>query len=99
MLRPAGVLKEVFQFMLGADSIEGALVEQRIDNVCAEEFKNTNIDSLDLNENLRMFTPNQLEFIKVELQEFLYFFNYVDHPLDSDPNTVFLRYDREVQHD
>ena len=99
MLRPGDTLKELFGFMLGVKTIEGTLVERRIENLCAEMFVNLDIDSQHLNQNVSMFTVEQLEFIKEELCDFLYFFNYTDHPLESDPNTTFLLYNGEVQHD
>ena len=53
-----------------------------------------------LNMNLDMFTESQIDFIKSELRDFLYFFNYSEHPLDSDPNTSFYSYESgSVKHD
>ena len=39
-----------------------------------------------------MFSSDMMDFIKRELRDYLYFFNYVDHPLDSDPDTTFFKY-------
>lgn len=32
-------------------------------------------------------------------RDYLYYFNYVDHPTEADPDTTFVCYDKEVQHD
>ena len=37
--------------------------------------------------------------MKETCREYLYYFGYVDHPTDADPNTTFLTYDKKVKHD
>jgi len=48
-----------------------------------------------------MYTPEQLEMLKDTMREYLYFFNYTDHPneLEADPITTFFNYDGATQHD
>ena len=78
--------------MLGAKSIDGTVMQKRITSLCAEAFGNANISSEELNQHTDMFTSDMMDFIKRELRDYLYFFNYVDHPLDSDPDTTFFKY-------
>ena len=47
-----------------------------------------------------MYTAAQLEKMKELARDYLYFFNYVDHPsAAADPQTTFFTYDKETQHD
>ena len=47
-----------------------------------------------------MYTPEQLEMMKEVMREYLYFFNYTDHPHEqADPNTTFFTYDGVTKHD
>ena len=98
LVRPEETLKEMYSFMLGVRSIEGTLIESRIENLCAEMFSDIQINAEQLNDTIKMYNKEQLEFIKEELRDFLYFFNYTDHPLESDPNTSFFTYN-DVGHD
>ena len=44
-----------------------------------------------------MYTPAQLETIKEQLRDYLYYFQYCDHPVEgqADPNTTFFTFDGE----
>jgi len=100
MLKPAGTLEEVLCFTLGVDSIEGTVIEKRIVELCAEAFGDVDFSPEELNQNSGMFNSEQIDFIKSELRDFLYFFNFADHPLDADPNTCFFEYSgTQVDHD
>ena len=48
-----------------------------------------------------MYNPAQLEKMKELGRDFLYFFNYADHPEEglTDHTTAFFTYDRETKHD
>ena len=48
-----------------------------------------------------MYTDEQIEQMKQRTRDYLYYFNYVDHPTEAeaDPDTNFLRYDLETRHD
>ena len=37
--------------------------------------------------------------MKKVARDYLYYFNYVDHPTEADPSTTFFTYDKETQHD
>ena len=47
-----------------------------------------------------MYTPEQIEMMKEVMREYLYFFNYTDHPQgQADPDTTFFSYDGVTKHD
>ena len=47
-----------------------------------------------------MYTPEQLERLKVILRDYLYYFRYTDDPNgQADPRTIFFTFDGETQHD
>ena len=37
--------------------------------------------------------------MKEVARDYLYYFNYVDHPTEADPTTTFFTYDKETEHD
>ena len=46
-----------------------------------------------LNRNIDLYTKEQIELIKTELKEFLYFFGYVKTTHHPDNNTPFFEYE------
>jgi hypothetical protein len=50
-----------------------------------------------LNRNIDLYTPEQLEFIRTELKDFLYFFGYVANEADPANNTPFFNYDHKSE--
>ena len=53
-----------------------------------------------LSRNARIYTSEQIELMKESCQDYLYYFSYVDHPTDADPDTVFFKYaDGNIKHD
>ena len=102
---PKPVLLELFAFMLDVPSLEGTVCEKRIIDYCAKGsdaaavYKMKAQPTRNLSRNAGMYTPEQIEFIKEAGREYLYYFGYVDHPTDADPDTTFFKYDGQVKHD
>ena len=105
VLNPKPVLVELFCFMLEVPSIEGTVCEKRILDYCAKGSDAAAVYKMkaqpvqNLSRNVGMYTPEQLEYLKEECREYLYYFGYVDHPTQADPDTTFLKYDGKVKHD
>ena len=109
ILDPEPVLKELFKFMLGADNIEGTVIEKRIQDYVAQGFSKAKVYNLktdpskNLNRNIGAYTTAQKEWLKENCREFNYFFNYSSHPEEgvADPATVFFDYSEfdGAQHD
>jgi len=109
VVNPTPVLRELFQFILGVDSIEGTIVEKRIDDYVAKGSTSASVYKLkvdpraNLCRNKGMYTEAQMENFKESCRDFLYFFNYSTHTEEgaADPNTAFLEYTegQGVQHD
>ena len=51
-----------------------------------------------LNKNYDQYSSEQVELIKKELKDYLYFFGYTEHPL-IDHNTAFFTYERRSEGD
>ena len=107
VLNPKPVLMELFAFLLDVDNVVGTVVEQRIDDYCDKGNKGASVYKLkadprkNLCRNRGMYTEDQLERLKEQCREYLYYFNYVDcgEAGESDPNTAFMTYDGETKHD
>ena len=107
VLNPNPVLMELFCFMLEVPSIDGTVVEKRIIDYCAKGSDAAAVYKLkaqptrNLSRNAGMYTNEQLEYMKEHAREFLYYYGYVDHPTQADPDTTFFKYadGGRVQHD
>jgi hypothetical protein len=106
ILKPQTVLLELFCFLLEVPSLTGTVVEKRIADYCAKGNTSAVIYKLkapgtrNLSRNVSMFSEEEMEILKTICREYLYFFNYTDHPEGkADPDTTFFTYDRETQHD
>ena len=100
---PARVLCEMFCFLYEVKSIEGTILEKRILEKCASgsgpkaayKLKST---STSLCRNAHMYTDEQLDFIKTELKDQLYYFGYVENP-DEEHNTPFFKFESHEDED
>ena len=80
-LRMAAVMTEVLCFMLDVPSIEGTIVEKRIEKVSgagftAKEVYKLKSTSTSLSRNDHMYTTEQLERMKNTLADFNHFCGY-----------------------
>ena len=102
-MKPVKILTELFCFLLDVPSIEGTVIEQRIrekSGVDTTTYKLKAQPKKNLSRNRGMYTDEQVEKLKDIARDYLYFFNYVDHPTEADPTTTFFTYaDGPTQHD
>ena len=89
MANPRVELQNLMKFILGMDSIEGTVLEQRIEDVVSMGAASTQIykpRSGGSNKNLMNYTPEQLEYKTSELEKLVHFFGYaVD---EKNPNNI-----------
>lgn len=88
---------DLFSFMLNVPSLEGTVVERRIQEVTKDSFtKQTRykLKSINtLNRNIGMYTDDQLAYIKSELKDFLIYFGYAENDQDPGSLTPFFKLD------
>ena len=103
ILKPRAVLLELFCFLLEVPSLTGTVVEKRIEDYCSKGSTSAVIYNLkapgtrNLSRNASMFTEEDINSIKTFCREYLYFFNYSDHPEEkADPDTTFFTFNGEV---
>ena len=81
---PVPLLNEIFRFILDVPSIDGTVVEKRIKDVAAEGSESKAIyklktTSTDMNRNAFMYSEEQMDFLKQELKDTLYYFGYTNN--------------------
>ena len=81
---------------MDSESIEGTIVEKRIMEKCVKGKAQKSIykmksKSTSLNRNINEYTDEQIELMKVELRDYLYFFGYTNHP-ELEHHTTFFEY-------
>lgn len=80
---PMKSLSEIFCFMLGQDSIKNTVIEQRIKEVLDTGSKGSLLYKPrvggGVNKNIHNYTPDQLQYIKDQLEESIHFFGYAKH--------------------
>ena len=99
-LRMGDVMKEVFCFLLGVPSIEGTVVEKRIELTASSGFKGKEVyklksTSMNLSRNEHMYTPEQLERIKTILADYNHFCGYANQEGQEKGETHFFTYTEE----
>lgn len=86
VINPEPVLMELFAFMLNAESLVGTVIEKRIIDYCARGNKGGTVYKLkvdpikNLSRNDGLYTDAQIERLKVDCRDYLYYFGYTDHP-------------------
>ena len=89
-------LRNLFKFILGLHSLEGTVIEKRIEEVMAMGSKRNQTYKPrqgGTNRNLKNYTPEQLEYTKAYNEELFHMFGYVkDEQRIPDNNTPFLDY-------
>lgn len=88
--------------MLDLDDLEGTNCLKRIDEVITKEKEKTLIYNLKPNTgnfkaNLDMYTPEQIEFVKDVMGDYLYFFGYSNHPTEQNATTIF-NFDKHTEY-
>ena len=79
-MNPEAELIKLFKFILGMDSIEGMVIEQRIKDVCAMGAKKNQTYKPrqgGTNKNMANYLPEQIEFTKNHNEELFHIFGYV----------------------
>ena len=99
-LRMASVMTDVFCFMLDVPSIEGTIVEKRIEKVsnagfAAKEVYKLKSTSTSLSRNDHMYTTEQLEKMKTILADFNHFCGYAYQDGQEKGETGFFSYSAE----
>ena len=100
---PVPVIKELFRFLFDVDSIEGTVLEKRIEEKCSRKAEPQAIYKLKCvdtkaNRNAHMFSEKQIETIKRKLKDYLYYFGYTGHP-ELDNDTTFFEFDSPTTDD
>lgn len=97
MANPEEELTKLFRFILGMDSLEGTVIEQRIKEVIRMGSKKTQSykpRSGGTNKNLENYLPEQIEFTKNYNEEIFHIFGYVkDETLNPGSHTAFLDFE------
>ena len=100
---PARVLCEMFSFLYEVGSIEGTILEKRIVEKCAGgsgpksayKLKST---SNSLCRNSHMYSDEQMDLMRTELKDQLYYFGYIEHP-EEEHNTPFFKFESHEESD
>jgi hypothetical protein len=89
---PSETLTSIFKFILGVDSLEGTVLQKRIDNTVAQGHivsVTYRPKSLELNNHEYRFDKDLFTTISKELEKFIYYFGYVKHPTVNNPYGYF----------
>lgn len=75
-------MTDLFCFLMGVDSIQGTLLESRIQEICNKGHKGHEVYTLkagagQLYRNLKMYTDEQLKRVATASRDNFYFFDYV----------------------
>lgn len=102
-LDAAPVLNELFSFLLDVQSIEGTVVEKRIQDVAGSGHATKAVYTLkststNLSRNAHMYSEEQMEFLKKEMRDVLHYFGYTNHPAE-DHETPFFTYEDQTPED
>ena len=86
LTNPEEELRNLFKFILGVESIEGTVVEQRIKDVLAMGKKKVQTYKPrqgGTNKNLANYLPEQIEFTKRYNEELFHIFGYVKDDINN----------------
>lgn len=81
MRDPYHELVEIMKFVLGLESLEGTVIEQRIKEVLSLGKEATQVykpRSGGINKNMAHYTEDQIQLQMSVNEEFLHYFGYVD---------------------
>lgn len=102
VLNPEPVVKDLFRFLLDAESIEGTLVEAQIKKVCGQDHKTHSIyqlkaDTGKLCARRGYYTPEQLQQIDLVCREYMHYFGYASHPDVKEPTQFSIYTDQTAE--
>ena len=95
MTNPRKELKNLMKFILGMESTEGTVLEQRIEDVLAmgkEANQTYKPRSGGSNKNLMNYTDEQQQYQYDHNEDLLHFFGYVKDEKNPDNNTPYFDY-------
>ena len=97
---PETQLMDVMRFLLGTKDLKDTNAERRVKEVIAKGSKATRVYNLkegtsQFNSNGKRYNEAQIEYVKQELQELIYFFGYAKTKDDPDNFTGFFTYEDE----
>ena len=94
-MNPQSTLKDLFCFLLQVPSIEGTVLEARIDAVTqsnnAGYTYKLKSKSDSLSRNRGMYSDEQIEQMKVAMKNYLLFFGYTNDPSGQENPTEFFK--------
>ena len=98
--QPKETYEGIFKYLLEIDDIEGTNAQRRIEQVVAQgrsatqtyKFKAT---TGQLNTNAKRYTKEQVDYIKQELGDLLYFFGYSN--IDEESYSNFYQFDEHTE--
>jgi len=99
------VVLEMFQFLLDVPSLEGTVAEANIKSICSDGFASKSVyklksTSTNLSRNAHMYNDQQIDMIKSELRDHLYYFGYTNDPDATVQNdTAFFNFDEHREED
>lgn len=99
LLEPEPVLIECFKFLLDAPTIEGTIVEKRIQDIAREGFASKSVYKLktksnDLMKNMHMYTEAQIDELKEMLVDYNLFCGYTN--AGDEKATAFFNYEDDA---
>lgn len=89
---PQQTLEEIFCYLLNVTSIEGTVIQKRIEEVVNEGHQASVSyvpKDLGLDINHHRFTDDQINYAKEQLGDFIHYFGYCDHPKIENPYSFF----------
>ena len=100
---PAPVVKEMFRFLLDVPSIEGTVLEKRINEKCApknapkalyklKQGSQQGTQGTEFNKNSHMYSVKRIARLKEQLKDYLLYFGYTNNPT-VDTDTAFFEYE------
>ena len=95
LANPRQELQSLMKFILGMDSIEGTVIEQRIEDVLAMGKASSQVykpRSGGSNKNMQNYTAEQIEYQKSVNEELIHFFGYCKDDSIKDNLTPFVDY-------
>jgi hypothetical protein len=98
LIEPQKTLEDIFAFLLNLKSIEGTIVQKRIEKMLDQKYGAKMYykpQTVGLNKNINRWNKDQLENLKAVAPENLFFFGYANH--DNNP-TGFVDFENPADH-
>ena len=75
-----GFARDIFKFTLGLESLEGTVVEKRINDLITDNNEKSGVykpRSGKVNSNMEWFSKEQIEYVNKELRPYNFYFGFV----------------------